>query len=70
MKKYSFVFLMCLILTFPADAQQNITADLVIINANVRTMNAKQPTVRSISFFKVTKFDFIYKRDKRIGRKI
>lgn len=41
MKKYSFVFLMCLILTFPADAQQNITADLVIINANVRTMNAK-----------------------------
>lgn len=49
MKKYSFVFLMCLILSFSADAQQNITADLVIINANVRTMNAKQPMAQSIA---------------------
>lgn len=49
MKKYGLVFLMCLILSFPANAQQNIAADLVIVNANVRTMSAKQPTVRSIA---------------------
>ncbi len=49
MKNYSFVFLMCLILSFSINAQQNIAADLVIVNANVRTMNAKQPTARSIA---------------------
>src|SRR5688572_30195146 len=49
MKKYVFAFLLCVILSFSMNAQQNIMADLVIINANVRTMDDKTPRAQSIA---------------------
>ena len=49
MKKYVFAVLLFLALSFFVNARQNIMADLVIYNANVRTMDAKQPTAQSIA---------------------
>jgi predicted amidohydrolase YtcJ len=49
MKKYVFALLLCLVLSFFTNAQQNIMADLVIYNANVRTMDDKTPKAQSIA---------------------
>lgn len=49
MKKYLFAGLLCLNLSFSVFAQQIVTADLVVINANVRTMDEKQPKAQSIA---------------------
>jgi predicted amidohydrolase YtcJ len=49
MKNYFFAFLLCLVLSFSMNAQQNIMADLVIVNANVRTMDDKTPKAQSIA---------------------
>jgi len=49
MKKNIFALLLYLVLTFSMNAQQNITADLVIVNANVRTMDDKMPKAQSIA---------------------
>ncbi len=49
MKKYIFALFLCLVLSFSMNAQQNITADLIIINANVRTMDDKMPKTQSIA---------------------
>ena len=49
MKNYFFAFLLCLVLSFSMNAQRNIMADLVIVNANVRTMDDKTPKAQSIA---------------------
>ncbi|MDQ3089021.1 MAG: amidohydrolase [Acidobacteriota bacterium] len=49
MKKCIIALLLCLVLSFSMNAQQNITADLVVVNANVRTMDDKMPKAQSIA---------------------
>jgi predicted amidohydrolase YtcJ len=48
MKKILFAALLCLNLSFFSTAQ-TISADLVVINANVRTMDERQPKAQSIA---------------------
>ena len=49
MKNFIFVFSMCFAATFVVKARQNMTADLVIVNANVRTMDDKLPKAQSVA---------------------
>ncbi len=48
MKNKIFAFLLTLVFAFSVNAQM-ISADLVVINANIRTMDEKNPTARSIA---------------------
>ena len=51
MKKIAAIFTAILLTTIAPRfaAAQDLTADLVIINANIHTMDAKRPTARSIA---------------------
>ncbi len=48
MKNKIFAFLLTLVFAFSVNAQM-ISADLVVINANIRTMDEKNPTAQSIA---------------------